>query len=91
MPLLDGGIAMLQLHKDVWDAYWNAVSVRNGEPKNRCTDCGFKCVQFDGTIVESSECAPGDSRLVARWAVDLTGRIHIKTIGSSMKCGRFVS
>ncbi len=78
---------MLQLHKDVYDAYVNAVSSTGGQTEKYCNDCGYKCIQFDGTIVEFDECASGRGRLVARWSVDLIGRVHVRLLDSSMKCG----
>ena len=82
---------MLQLHKDVLEAYRIAVSVFGSETEKKCNDCRFSCVQFNGTIVEGYGCDRGEGRVVARWAVDLTGRIHVKAVGSSMKCRRLGS
>jgi hypothetical protein len=70
---------MLSLHEDVLDFYLNERTARPFEGPDGRLRLVKPFVEFNGTITEA---APTERNrvLVARWSVDLMGRITVQPI-----------
>ncbi len=70
---------MLPLHREVLDAYLSQCGGRI-EATDRTQFVTDTCsVEFDGTITETV-IGDRDRRVVARWSIDLLGRISIRLL-----------
>jgi hypothetical protein len=70
---------MLSLHEDVLDLYLRACPTRPFEGPEGQRAKVKRFVEFNGTITEE---APTERKrvLVARWSVDLMGRITVQPV-----------
>lgn len=70
---------MLPLHREVLDAYLSQCGGRVETP-DRMRSVNDTCsVEYDGTIIEKVR-GESEPRVVARWSIDLLGRISIRLL-----------
>ncbi len=64
---------MLPIHKDVLKAYFSELGRQMRSDKE-------SSVEYDGTVTEIADSDSTERIVVARWSIDLTGRIWIKIL-----------
>ncbi len=69
---------MLPIHKDVLEAYFSELGGQRASASS--TSVKKWAVEYDGTVTEAAEADPCGRVVVARWSIDLTGRIWIKLL-----------
>lgn len=74
---------MLPIHKDVLEAYLSELGDRRDWLDNGWFPVQNFSVEFNGTITEARTSAPSERIVVARWSVDLIGRISIKLLATA--------
>ncbi len=72
---------MLPIHKDVLRAYFSELGGQRASAGSKSVK---KCsVEYDGTVTEVADSDRTERIVVARWSIDLTGRIWIKLLGQT--------
>ncbi len=69
---------MLPIHKDVLEAYFSELGGQRVSAE--WPSAKKSSVEYDGTVTEGAESDPCERVVVARWSIDLTGRIWIKLL-----------
>jgi hypothetical protein len=71
------------IQTDVLEVYLSEFGGRRDKADNGCRPVRESFVEFNGTITEAKGTDPSERVVVARWSVDLVGRICIKLLGAT--------
>lgn len=74
---------MLSLQTEVLEAYLRAVDDREAWRVRNSSLIRRSAVEYDGTITAANLSDPRERRVVARWSVDLAGKIRIRLVNAS--------